>query len=64
MGRCLCALLRNQNNLILDHWFLGPLRKEGLDPLIIGPLIEKFSTLAAFTGLLPFELPWVMTGRL
>jgi hypothetical protein len=21
MGRCLCALLRNQNNLIVDHWF-------------------------------------------
>jgi hypothetical protein len=26
VGRCLCALLRNQNNLIVDHWFLGPLR--------------------------------------
>jgi hypothetical protein len=32
--------------------------------LIIGPLIEKFSTLADSAGLLPFVLPWVMTGWL
>ncbi len=32
--------------------------------MIIGTLIEKFSTLADSAGLLPFELPWVMTRRL
>jgi hypothetical protein len=48
---------RNQKSLIVDHWFLDPLRKEGLDPLIIGvrlrqrlrrdfALIEKISPVA------------------
>lgn len=43
MGRCASALLRNQNELILDPVFLDPLRKEGIVPLIIGQLIETFS---------------------
>jgi hypothetical protein len=53
-----------KSGLIVDNWFLDPLRKEGLGSLIFGPLIEKFSTLADSIGLVPFVLPWVMTGRL
>jgi hypothetical protein len=36
MVHCLCAMLRIKIKLIYDHWFLDPLRKKGLSPLIIG----------------------------
>jgi hypothetical protein len=32
--------LAGLKNLIVDPWFIDPLRKEGLDPLIIGLLLR------------------------